>query len=131
MMVRMLLIFVFLARGSDCFAQAEKPEQLPESTIYCFVGQPKPVYDLNEYLNKNLHYPDSARDKNIQGRIVPRFMVNEDGSVTNCEVVRGIGGGCDEEALRVVRNFPKWIPAKQNGKPVKMTFMLPIIFALN
>ncbi len=91
-----------------------------------------PVFDgLESYLGKHLQYPDAARENGIQGRVIISFVVNEDGAVSDAAVVHGIGGGCDEVALRMVSGMPKWKPGKQNGIPVKVLFTLPIKFALN
>jgi periplasmic protein TonB len=86
--------------------------------------------DMYDYLSKNVHYPDEARNANIEGKVVIQFVVNEDGAVTNAAVVRKIGGGCDEEALRVVSAMPKWKPGKQNGKAVKVFFSVAVNYVL-
>jgi periplasmic protein TonB len=85
---------------------------------------------LNSYLNSHLRYPPFARENGIEGRVVVEFVVNEDGSVSNASVKKGIGGGCDEEALRVVNSMPKWKPGKQNDRNVKVYMLLPIVFRL-
>lgn len=82
------------------------------------------------FLQKNLRYPDAARENNITGRVIVRFVVNEEGDISDVQIVRGIGGGCDEEAKRVVQKMPKWKPGKQNGRAVKVYFTLPIVFSL-
>jgi protein TonB len=87
--------------------------------------------DMENYLSRHIHYPELARENGINGKVIIRFVVNEDGSVSNATVERGIGGGCDEEALRIIRSMPKWKAGKQNGVPVKVFFMLPIKFTLN
>ncbi len=84
-----------------------------------------------KYLNENIKYPQMARESGIQGRVFVTFVVEKDGSVTDVKVLRGIGGGCDEEAVRVIKNMPKWIPGKQRGKPVRVQFNMPILFKLN
>jgi protein TonB len=84
-----------------------------------------------EYLNANIKYPQMARESGIQGRVFVTFVVEKDGSVTDVKVLRGIGGGCDEEAIRVIKNMPKWDPGKQRGKPVRVQFNMPILFKLN
>ncbi len=91
---------------------------------------PEPSVNLNEFLQRNLRYPALAKDNSIEGRVIVRFVVNEDGMVSNAEVVRGIGGGCDEEAMRVLMKMPVWKAGRQNGKPVKVYFTLPIYFKL-
>ena len=84
----------------------------------------------NSYLSKNLKYPTQARRMGIEGTVYVVFVVNTDGSVQDVELLRGIGGGCDEEALRVVKGAPKWSPGKQRGRPVRVRMRLPIKFKL-
>ncbi len=92
-----------------------------------------PVFagDLNAYISSHLFYPEIAKTQNIQGKVIVSFVVNEDGSVSDATIVRGIGGGCDEEALRMIRSMPHWKPGNQNGTPVKIYYTLPIRFVLN
>lgn len=86
--------------------------------------------NLAEYMSRNLRYPDRARDAGIEGRVVVEFVVNEDGSISNVRMLRGIGGGCDEEALRVIHAMPNWKPGIQSGKPVKVYYTLPVKYSL-
>ena len=96
-----------------------------------FVEQmPQFAGDMYAYIGKHIHYPESATSAGIEGTVMVEFVVNEDGSVSNAKVIRGIGGGCDEEALSIVNKMPKWKPGKQNGVPVKVFFTLPIKFKL-
>lgn len=83
-----------------------------------------------KYLSENIKYPRMARESGIEGRVFVTFVVEKDGSITGVQVLRGIGGGCDEEALKVVRNMPKWEPGEQRGRPVRVQFNLPINFRL-
>lgn len=85
----------------------------------------------NKYLNANLKYPTQARRMGIEGTVYVVFVVNTDGSIQDVEILRGIGGGCDEEAMRVVAAAPKWEPGKQRGKPVRVKMRLPIRFKLS
>ncbi len=104
----------------------------PHDSVYTYVEQmPEPGYDMSVYLNNHLHYPDAAANKNIQGRVILKFVVNEDGSITNCKVEKGIGGGCDEEALNVIKNMPNWKAGIHNGQTVKVLTMLPVSFTLS
>jgi TonB family protein len=82
------------------------------------------------FLAKNIHYPDAARSKNVQGRVIISFIVETDGSLSNFEVKRGIGSGCDEEAVRVFSMSPKWTPGTQNGHTVRVQYAVPINFTL-
>ena len=85
---------------------------------------------LMEYVGKNLKYPQEAREKGVQGRVFVGFVVEPDGSISDVKLLRGIGGGCDEEAIRVVKSFPKWKPGKHQGKFVRVSYMLPVNFKL-
>jgi protein TonB len=85
---------------------------------------------LNKYLSENIKYPQMAKESGIQGRVFVTFVVEKDGRVTDVRILRGIGGGCDEEAIRVVQNMPRWTPGKQRGKPVRVQFNLPVKFTL-
>lgn len=106
-------------------------EAPPPPEIFAYVEQmPEPSVNVNEFLSKNLRYPELAKENNIQGRVTLRFVVDEQGDVSDVTVVKGIGGGCDEEAKRVVMKMPKWKPGKQNGKAVKVYYTLPISFRL-
>ena len=86
---------------------------------------------LFEYLSKSIEYPVVARDKGIQGIVYISCVINESGEVTSVRPIRGIGGGCDEEAVRVIKSMPKWTPGKQRGKPVSTAYNLPIRFTLD
>ena len=91
---------------------------------------PKPSFDLGAYLGGSLHYPEHARLHNITGKVLVKFVINEDGSVSDVELAKGIDDECDKDALRVVSNMPKWIPGQRDGKNVKVYFTLPIMFKL-
>ncbi|MBL7766643.1 MAG: energy transducer TonB [Chitinophagaceae bacterium] len=82
------------------------------------------------YLRQNLKYPEMAKEAGIQGRVICGFVVNEDGQISDVTVLRGIGNGCDQEAIRVIKSMPNWKPGRQNGRPVKVKFNLPINFKL-
>ena len=83
-----------------------------------------------QYIRDNLRYPRRARDNGIQGTVFISFIVERDGSITNVRLARGIGGGCDEEAFRVVIEMPNWSPGMVDGEPVRTRFMKPIRFTL-
>ena len=85
---------------------------------------------LFKYLGKETKYPPMAKDAGVQGIVYVSFVVMEDGNIQDVEVLRGIGAGCDEEAVRVVKSMPKWNPGKQRGKPVRVQYRLPIRFTL-
>jgi TonB family protein len=79
----------------------------------------------------NILYPEMAKVKGTQGTVVIGFIIEKDGSLTNIKVVKGIGSGCDEETIRVVKLFPKWIPGIKSGKPVRVQYYMKIPFTLN
>jgi protein TonB len=83
-----------------------------------------------EYVGKKLKYPAQARRMNIEGKVFVEFVVNRDGSLVDVKVMKGIGAGCDEEAVRVIQSAPAWKPGKQRGKPVRQRMVLPITFKL-
>ena len=100
----------------------EKVEDMPE-----FPGGEQAMMD---FVSKNVVYPQEAQEKGISGRVFVSFIVEKDGSVNEVKIVRGIGGGCDEEAVRVVKAMPKWKPGTDKGKAVRVNYMLPITFKL-
>jgi periplasmic protein TonB len=91
---------------------------------------PGGITEMQNYLVNNIRYPGEAREISIQGTVYLRFIVEPDGSITNITILRGIGGGCEEEALRVVKSMPNWVPGKQNGHPVRVILTLPVKFSL-
>lgn len=119
-------------------------EEAPPAVVEEVVEKPQEVFKVVEqmpqfpdgeaalfkFINDNIKYPAVARENGIEGKVFVKFIVEADGSVTNVEVVRDIGGGCGEEAMRVVKKFPKWNPGKQRGRPVRVFFNLPVQFRL-
>ncbi|MFN3341075.1 MAG: energy transducer TonB [Flavobacteriales bacterium] len=85
---------------------------------------------LRDFLSANLKFPPMAKESGVQGKVYVQFVVFKDGSVGDIKVLRGIGSGCDEEAVRVVKSMPKWNPGKQRGRAVSSRFTLPINFKL-
>ena len=95
--------------------------------------QPEPpggTAGWGKYLQKNMKYPPVARENNITGRVIVSFVVEKNGDLSDVKVLRGIGGGCDEEAVRVLKASPAWKPGVQNGRSVRCTFTMPIFFQL-
>ncbi len=112
----------------------EVEEEVVEEEIFTIVEQmptfPGGEAELMKYLGKNTKYPAIAKDAGIQGTVFVTFVVDTDGKVKDVRVLRSIGGGCDEEAIRVVENMPDWSPGRQRGKNVKVQYNLPIRFTL-
>ena len=86
---------------------------------------------LSEYLARNVKYPRLASANDVQGNVTIAAIISPDGTLTDAKLVRGIGSGCDEEALRVVNNLPKWTPGKQGGRAVPVRIAIPINFKLS
>jgi bla regulator protein blaR1 len=105
---------------NDVFSVVEEMPQYPGGTD-----------ELIAYLSSNIVYPEEAKNNNTQGKVIVNFVVNKHGEVTNVNVKKGIGSGCDEEAVRVVSNMPAWVPGKHKGKTVKVNYELPINFVFD
>lgn len=112
----------------------EQEEEVVEEAIFTVVENdpefPGGMEALYKYLAQNMKYPQLARDNGITGKVYVTFVVEKDGSIANPKVLRDIGGGCGQEAIRVIKSMPKWTPGKQRGKPVRVQFNLPVNFSL-
>jgi periplasmic protein TonB len=102
------------------FLVAEKMPQFPGGEI-----------EMMKFINENLKYPARAQEAGVMGKVVVNFVVGRDGKITNIKIVRGIGAGCDEEAIRVLEKMPPWTPGEMGGKAVPVYFTFPITFRLN
>jgi protein TonB len=113
------------------------PPQVEEKEDEIFMvveNQPEPeggMAAFYKYVGKEMDYPKQARRMGVEGRVFMQFVVDKDGSLTDIKVLKGIGSGCDEEAIRVLQAAPKWKPGKQRGRPVKVRMSIPIVFKLN
>ena len=105
-------------------------EDMPDVPVVFAEKMPQFNGNVNEYLSKNIRYPQIAIDTYTQGRVICQFVVGKDGSVEEIEIVRSIDPSLDKEALRVIKSMPKWKPGMQNGKPVKVRMTLPVNFRL-
>lgn len=109
------------------------PEENVDEIFTIVEEQPSPVGGMKSfyaYVSKNLVYPSSARRMGLEGRVFVEFVVEKDGSLTDINAVKGPGGGCNEEAVRVISEAPKWNPGKQRGREVRVRMVLPIVFKL-
>ena len=106
------------------------PEILDASSVGVMAEFPGGLEAMYAFIGKNLNYPSFARENSKEGKVVLSFVIAADGNIQMSEVEKGIGFGCDEEAVRVINEMPKWTPATQNGKPVAVRLMLPIVFRL-
>jgi len=110
-------------------------EAAPEPEKVFTVVEQQPEFpggttEMYKYLSKNIKYPSAASRANVSGRVFLSFVVNTDGSIQDVSVLKGLGFGCDEEAIRVVKAMPKWKPGKQSGRAVRVKYNLPINFQL-
>lgn len=91
---------------------------------------PGGMNSLMRYLSDNIKYPAPAQKANVQGRVFVNFVVTKDGDIADVNILKGIGFGCDEEAIRVISRMPNWTPGSQDGKPVNVRYNIPIAFEL-
>jgi protein TonB len=112
----------------------EAPEEEATDEIFMVVeDQPTPSGGMQafyKYVGKNLKYPSQARRMGIEGKVFVQFVVDKDGSLSDVKAIKGIGAGCDQEAVRVIKEAPRWNPGKQRGRPVRVRMVLPITFKL-
>ena len=116
--------------GAKTKAEADVEDALPFSFV-----EEKPEYHggmeaLVKFMSDNLKYPHLAKESGILGIVIVQFVIEKDGSVGDVKVVRGLGGGCNEEAIRVVSMMPKWTPGRQHSKAVRVVFQVPLKFNL-
>ena len=111
-------------------ADEEIVEEIPFIIVETMPEFPGGTEKLMEYVAKSVRYPQLAREMGVQGRVFISFVVEKDGSISNVALLRGIGSGCDEEAIRVVKSMPKWSPGLQCGRVVRVSYNLPINFKL-
>lgn len=119
---------------SDAKASTKANDATAEEEVFLFVEQeaefPGGLDALSKYLSANLTYPQEARDANVEGKVIVQFVIEKNGKVSNIKVLRDIGSGCGEEAVRVIKGMPRWKPGQQRGKPVRCQFTLPVNFQL-
>lgn len=109
--------------------KADKKERVFENTEQT-ASFPGGQAALMQFLAAHLIYPEQAAQNGIQGRVIVKFIIEKDGSITNPEIVRGVNEDLDKEALRVVKLMPEWKPGRNNGVAVRSWYYLPVIFKL-
>ena len=125
-----LLLFIFTVK-----AQMTDSARNSNANIFTSV-QHNPEYTdglkkLYEFVEANLRYPATARERNTHGLVIVTMVVEKDGSLSQVRVVKGLGDGCDEEAVRIVKLSSPWKPGTQNGHAVRVAYSLPVSFMLN
>lgn len=112
-----------------------KPQPVNKNSVYDVVEQmpsfPGGISGLRTYLNQNIRYPAEAQENCVQGRVVVSFVVGKDGHISDVTVLRSVDPSLDKEAIRVIRNMPRWSPGKQGGEPVRVRYNVPVSFRLN
>ncbi len=115
------------------YTEHEVQEEVAEEIFQFVEQQPEPPGGLKafyKFIGDNLTYPPQARRAQVQGKVYIQFVINKDGSIGDIEILKGLGFGCDQEAIRVLEMSPKWNPGKQRGQPVRVRMSLPIVFQL-
>lgn len=111
------------------------PQPVNSNRVYDVVEQmpsfPGGISGLRTYLNQNIRYPAEAQENCVQGRVVVSFVVGKDGHISDVTVLRSVDPSLDKEAVRVIRNMPRWTPGKHGGEPVKVRYNVPVSFRLN
>jgi protein TonB len=107
-------------KGDEIFTSVEQQAEFP--------GGPRA---FGAFLQKNLRYPSAAQRANVGGKVYVQFVVNTDGSIEDLQILKSVGFGCDDEAIRIIKLVPRWTPGKQSGRPVRSRFTQPITFVLS
>lgn len=121
-------------KAKEDIAAPEPPKHVEETKVFTVVEQ-MPMFPggdaaLMSYLANNIYYPTVAAENGVQGRVVVGFVVERDGSITDVRILRGVDPSLDREAMRVVKNMPRWTPGKQNGSAVRVKYQVPVAFRL-
>lgn len=128
--MKKLFLIVFFMAFVSVNAYSQSKEQ--DDAVYSMVSEqpsfPGGMQEMKKFISENRKYPAEAKAKDIHGKVIVAFVVERDGSLGDVKIRRGIGYGCDEEAVRLIKSMPKWTPGKQNGKAVRVSMMLPVSF---
>src|SRR5687767_3398867 len=119
----------FGGAGNNPVVTEEDPNKIWES-VEIQAQFPGGQEEMRNFIMKNLRYPPQAVENRITGKVYVSFVVDVEGHISDIKLVRDIGGGCGQEALRVVKMMPDWKPGRQNGRPVKSRYSMPIVFDL-
>ena len=127
-------LILLVALALFCCTSAMAQTEVEDDAIFVVVENnpefPGGSDSLYAYIARNIRYPEAAKKEKIEGRVFVTFVIEKDGQVSSAKILRDIGGGCGEEAIRVVKSMPKWKPGTQNGQPVRVQFNLPVSFQL-
>lgn len=125
-----LMMFVLLFSFMTSTAQTKKNDMVFD-VVEVMPQYPGGQIAMLKYIMENIKYPEQAMKEGIQGRVTVRFIVEKDGSISDVRPVLSVHPLLNKEAVRVVESMPKWSPGKQNGKPVRVRFNVPVMFKLN
>lgn len=125
-----LMMFVLLFCFMTSTAQTKKNDMVFD-VVEVMPQFPGGQIAMLKYIMENMKYPEQAMKEGIQGRVAVRFIVEKDGSISDVKPILSVHPLLNKEAVRVVKSMPKWTPGKQNGKPVRVRFNLPVMFKLN
>ena len=125
-----LMMFVLLFSFMTSTAQTKKNDMVFD-VVEVMPQFPGGQIAMLQYIMKNIKYPEQAMKEGIQGRVAVRFIVEKDGSISDVKPILSVHPLLNKEAVRVVESMPKWTPGKQNGKPVRVRFNVPVMFKLN
>ena len=125
-----LMMLVLLFSFTTSTAQTKKNDMVFD-VVEVMPQYPGGQIAMLKYIMENIKYPEQAMKEGIQGRVTVRFIVEKDGSISNVKPVLSVHPLLNKEAVRVVESMPKWSPGKQNGKPVRVRFNVPVMFKLN
>ena len=130
------LVSIFLIFSTHtAISQIQDKQTVQDSTednqIH-FLVQKMPVFpgNLNTWIYNNIRYPETAKEKKLEGKVYVRFVIEKDGAVSNVKIIRGVSPELDNEAKAVIASMPKWEPGKQEGSPVRVSYTVPVYFAL-
>lgn len=125
-----LMMLVLLFSFMTSTAQTKKNDMVFD-VVEVMPQYPGGQIAMLKYIMENIKYPEQAMKEGIQGRVTVRFIVEKDGSISDVRPVLSVHPLLNKEAVRVVESMPKWSPGKQNGKPVRVRFNVPVMFKLN
>jgi TonB family protein len=124
-----ILCFLFVVFSCNSYARNIAVQVAQDSTVKdispVFPGGQLKMY---QFVSKNFKYPEEAKKAKINGKVIVKFLVEKDGTLSNISIVKGLGNGCDEEAIRILKAMPTWSPARRNGVPMVSYYSFPIVF---
>ena len=125
--------------ADQTLTEIEIPQAVPDgkdtkAEIFSFVEE-MPTFPggndaLLSYIAQKVQYPEIAKRAGVEGKVSVSFVVSSSGTISDVQIIKAIGAGCDEEAVRVIKSMPIWNPGKQNGRPVNVKVFVPIVFKL-